>query len=63
MHPELGRSFSEVAGYGFASNPPYGLIQLKFGIYIDQSYLPTIVQQIESEFPAPHRASFQAVNS
>jgi hypothetical protein len=32
------------------------LIQLKFEIYIDQSYLPAIIQQIDSEFPPPHRA-------
>jgi hypothetical protein len=47
----------EAAGVG-AVAAPVPLIQLKFGIYIDQSYLPTIIQQIESEFPAPHRASF-----
>jgi hypothetical protein len=32
------------------------LIQLKFEIYVDQSYLPAIIQQIDSEFPPPHRS-------
>jgi hypothetical protein len=31
------------------------LIQLKFEIYIDQSYLPAIIRQIDTEFPAPYR--------
>jgi hypothetical protein len=31
------------------------LIQLKFEIYIDQSYLPAIIRQIDIEFPAPYR--------
>jgi hypothetical protein len=31
-------------------------IHLKFGFGIDQSYLPPIIQQIDSEFPAPYRA-------
>jgi len=32
------------------------LIELKFKIYIDQSYLPAIIEQIGIEFPAPYRA-------
>jgi hypothetical protein len=32
------------------------LIELKFEIYIDQSYLPVIIEQIDKEFPAPYRA-------
>ena len=32
------------------------LIELKFQIYIDQSYLPAIIQQIDIEFPAPYRS-------
>jgi hypothetical protein len=31
-------------------------IHLTFGFGIDQSYLPAIIQQIDSEFPAPYRA-------
>ncbi len=31
-------------------------IHLKFGFGIDQSYLPAIIQQIDTEFPAPYRA-------
>jgi hypothetical protein len=33
------------------------LIQLKFEIYIDQSYLPAIIQQIDIEFPPPYRTA------
>jgi hypothetical protein len=31
------------------------LIELKFEIYIDQSYLPAIIEQLDIEFPAPNR--------
>jgi hypothetical protein len=31
------------------------LIKLKFEVYIDQSYLPAIIKQIDIEFPAPYR--------
>jgi hypothetical protein len=33
------------------------LIQLKFEIYIDQSYLPAIIQRIDIEFPPPYRTA------
>jgi hypothetical protein len=32
------------------------LIKLTFVFYIDQSYLPAIIQQIDIEFPPPYRA-------
>jgi hypothetical protein len=31
------------------------LIQLTFSFDIDQSYLPAIIRQIDTEFPAPYR--------
>jgi hypothetical protein len=31
-------------------------IHLEFGFDIDQSYLPAIIEQIDTEFPAPYRA-------
>ena len=33
------------------------LIQLTFTFYIDQSYLPAIIEQIDVEFPPPYRAA------
>jgi hypothetical protein len=32
-------------------------IQLTFAIYIDQSYLPAIIEQIDIEFPPPYRTA------
>lgn len=32
------------------------LIELKFEILIDQSYLPAIIDQLDIEFPAPYRS-------
>ena len=32
------------------------LIELKFEIFIDQSYLPAIIEQIDTEFPTPYRS-------
>jgi hypothetical protein len=33
------------------------LIQLTFAVYIDQSYLSPIIEQIDIEFPPPYRAA------
>jgi len=32
------------------------LTELKFQIFIDQSYLPAIIQQVDAEFPPPYRS-------
>jgi len=33
-------------------------IRLTFSFYIDQSYLPAIIQQIDAEFPPPYQNAF-----
>jgi hypothetical protein len=50
-----GTSGIEVRAKAVGEHLP--LIQLTFAFYIDQSYLPTIIEQIDIEFPPPYRAA------
>jgi hypothetical protein len=50
-----GRGGIEVCVKAVGEHVP--LIQLTFAFYVDQSYLPAIIEQIEIEFPPLYRAA------